>query len=167
MCPVQHVTGDITYEDDVRVERLKEYFGNRNSPADELARDFIAAADKYELDWRLLPSISMMESSGGKRYVKNNILGWDSCRVGFPSVREGIHFVASRLAGSAIYKGKDVDEMLRTYNPYRSYSIRAKRIMETLGPAELGASNARGQYSPLTLGSSALPTHSAASTDSP
>lgn len=167
MCPVQHVTTEVTYEDDIRVGRLKEYFGDRNSPAHELARDFVAAADMYDLDWRLLPSISMMESSGGKRYIKNNILGWDSCRVGFPTIRDGIHFVAERLAVSDLYRGKDVDGILRTYNPYRSYRVRAKRIMNVLGPPDLGTAHGGTHTPAFRVASGTLPDASAGLIDSP
>jgi hypothetical protein len=128
----------VTPQDHVRVERLKAFFGQRQSPAEKLAVHFVAAADQYDLDWRLLPSISMIESSGGKRYMNNNILGWDSCRVRFPTVRDGIYHVASRLAKSSLYRDKDLDAILRTYNPHFTYSRRVKSVMNALGPPDLG-----------------------------
>ncbi len=120
MCPEQHVTSQFSYEDDRRVHRLRGFLEDRGYPVTNLATDFVAAADIYNLDWRLLPSISIMESSGGKRYRNNNIFGWDSCRTAFPNVRHGIYHVASRLAESRLYRDKDLDGILRTYNPYRA-----------------------------------------------
>jgi len=118
---------------DSRVARLESFFASYRSPVAPLAADFIAAADQHDLDWRLLPSIAMVESSGGKYFTNNNIFGWDSCRVGFPSVREGIYFVAARLAKSELYRGKGPEQILRTYNPAPDYDDRVARFMDLLG----------------------------------
>lgn len=128
---------------DDRASRLKMFFQKNGCPIADLAGDFITAADQHGLDWRLLPSISMIESSGGKRYLNNNIFGWDSCRVGFASIREGIHHVASRLAHSKHYKNKDLDEILSAYNPHDTYPPQIKYLMRMLGPAELPAEVSR------------------------
>ena len=121
---------------DPRLVLLRQYFEDRNCPLRDSAADFLTAADQNELDWRLLPSISMIESSGGKDYRNNNVFGWDSCRESFPSVQAGIHFVASKLAKSKLYKGKDVDQKLSTYNPQPDYLHRVKAVMRALGPAD-------------------------------
>lgn len=118
---------------DPRVLRLRSFFERYNSPAANFAVDFVSAADLYGLDWRLLPSISMVESSGAKYYANNNIFGWDSCRASFPTVREGIFHVASRLANSSIYKGKNLGAILRSYNPGPDYDDNVMRIMAALG----------------------------------
>ena len=123
---------------DPRLVRLEQYFAQRDCPLQNAARDFLAAADKNALDWRLLPSISMIESSGGKDYRNNNVFGWDSCNESFSSVREGIHFVATRLAQSDLYKGKSLDAKLKTYNPSPDYQHKVKAVMAALGPSDLG-----------------------------
>jgi len=121
--------------DDPRLRLIWQYFADRDCPLRDAAADFVIAADQNELDWRLLPSISMVESSGGKDYRNNNVFGWDSCRESFPSVRAGIHFVASKLAKSRLYKDKSLDEKLATYNPQPEYQSRVKAVMRALGPA--------------------------------
>lgn len=135
--PEQHVTSTLSYNKDPRFLRLKAYFSKRESPVEDLTADFIAAADRHSLDWRLLPAISVAESSGGKRYKNNNIFGWASCEVRFPSVREGIHIVAERLSESDLYRDKSTDEILRTYNPSSVYPRRIRRIMKAMGPETL------------------------------
>ena len=95
--------------------------------------DFLVAADQNELDWRLLPSISIIESSGGKDYTNNNVFGWDSCKERFSSVRAGIHYVAAQLGKSSRYKGKNVDRKLQIYNPLPEYSQRVKAVMRAMG----------------------------------
>jgi hypothetical protein len=120
---------------DPRFTLLKRFFEDRKSPAKEHVGDFILAADHNDLDWRLLPSISFVESGGGKEYKNNNILGWGSCTQKFPSVKAGIHTVANRLATSKLYKNKSVEGILRTYNSNADYSARVKRVMSRISPS--------------------------------
>ncbi len=122
---------------DPRLARLQEFFSQRDCPLRDAAEDFLAASDQNALDWRLLPSISIIESSGGKDYRNNNVFGWDSCKERFSSVREGIHFVAGRLAQSDLYKGKNLDAKLRLYNPNPAYPHKVKAVMAALGPSDL------------------------------
>ena len=89
---------------------------------------------------RLLPSISMIESTGGKEARNNNMFGWDNGNVRFSTNRDGIHRVASRLAESRYYKGKTLDQTLRTYNPVGEYGKKVKLVMAQLGPANLAPS---------------------------
>jgi hypothetical protein len=116
---------------DPRLSRLEQFFADRGCPLQEAAADFLIAADQNHLDWRLLPSISMIESSGGKDFKNNNVFGWDS-NQSFPSVRAGIHFVASKLAKSQLYRGKDLNRKLQVYNPLPGYVARVKAVMHDL-----------------------------------
>ena len=114
---------------DFRLLKLKSFFKRLDSPSYFLSEEYLLAADRYGLDWRLLPSISVVESGGGKAFRNNNILGWDACRREFPSVADGIHYVARSLATSELYKGKSLDMMLATYNPHPGYPSRVKSLM--------------------------------------
>jgi hypothetical protein len=120
-------------QNDPRLSQLQKYFGDRDCPLRDAAKDFLIAADQNELDWRLLPSISIIESSGGKDYRNNNVFGWDSCKERFTSVRAGIHYVAAQLGQSRRYKGKDIDSKLQMYNPLPEYSQRVKAVMRAIG----------------------------------
>lgn len=124
----------VTYQDDPRLIRLQRVLAQMRSPLLDHAEDFLAAADKHELDWRLLPSISIIESSAGKAYRNNNVFGWANCNVRFPSVRHGIHSVAYELANSKYYKDKDLDGKLHTYNARREYRLKVKQVMRSIGP---------------------------------
>lgn len=128
---------DSVSQTDPRYARLQKYFGERDCPAQHLAADFIQAADRHNLDWRLLPSLSIVESSGGKTLKNNNMFGYDNCNTKFGSLREGIYFVADRLANGSFYREKNLDAVLRTYNPTAEYAPRVKAIMRELGPALL------------------------------
>ena len=102
---------------DPRLARLRKFFAERDCPLKDSAKDFLVAADQNALDWRLLPSISIIESSGGKDYRNNNVFGWNSCKERFSSVGAGIHYVAAQLGKSSRYKDKDVNHKLQMYNP--------------------------------------------------
>ena len=128
---------DFIVKTDPRLIRIKQYFLERECPAHMFAEDFVAAADQHDLDWRLLPSLSMIESTGGKESVNNNMFGWDNCKEGFRSDRDGIYRVASRLGSSRLYRNKSIDQILRTYNPNLEYAPRVKAVMRQFGPADL------------------------------
>lgn len=124
------------YEGDPRLDRLNDFFEAYDAPIQHLAPHFLQAADQYELDWRLLPSICVAESSAGKTAIKNNIFGWASARRAFQTVEEGIYLVASRLAHSPLYKDKELNALLRTYNPRASYARKVKAIMRMVDRTE-------------------------------
>jgi len=119
---------------DPRLARLVEFFDSLGSPVRDLAPEFLAAADRHGLDWRLLPSICVVESGGGKNYSKNNIFGWGSATRGFATIRGSIDWVAERLAQSKLYRGKDLDGILATYNPRPGYRARVKSVMRLVAP---------------------------------
>jgi hypothetical protein len=120
------------YRKDPRLFKLQAFFKELDSPAYSLAEEFLVAADVHGLDWRLLPSISILESGGGKAYLNNNILGWDSCRVRFPTVATGIHTVARLLSTSNFYKNKSLPEKLAAYNPHPAYPLQVTSLMGRL-----------------------------------
>src|SRR5262245_50089876 len=83
--------------EDERIERLERFFAER--PAHVFAKDFLAQSDQYGLDWRLLPALCVIETSGGLHVrSRNNWFGWDSGRARFPTILRGIHTVAQQLA---------------------------------------------------------------------
>jgi len=99
-------------------------------------RKFVEAADAYDLDWRLLPSLSFIETTGGKAARNNNMFGWDSGRTKFTTAAAGIHAVGYNLANSDTYRGKKLESLLATYNPYPDYARKVKSVMRSIAPAE-------------------------------
>jgi hypothetical protein len=121
---------------DPRLERLRRFFGGVGCPALGYAETFLEAADRNLLDWRLLPSISYIESTGGKSARDNNIFGWDSGRGKYASPADGIHTVAYNLSHSRSYRDKSLDQKLATYNPNAGYAKKIKAVMIQISPAE-------------------------------
>lgn len=131
-----HGTPAPKYRDDPRLESLRRFFQKGDCPAQAYSQTFLEAADIYELDWRLLPSISFVESTGGKVAPNNNMFGWDSGRAQFDSPAAGIHKVGYQLAHSELYRNKDVDGILATYNPNAEYAVKVKWVMRHIARSE-------------------------------
>jgi hypothetical protein len=122
---------------DPRTERLRCFFSSLHCPIFNMAEDFVHAADDNHLDWRLLPSISVIESSGGKAYRNNNIFGWGlGGPLPFPSIRAGLNMVAFKLGQSALYRDLDVPGKLRVYNPNANYPGKVMDVMNRISRVE-------------------------------
>jgi hypothetical protein len=121
---------------DPRLDRLRKFFAGLGCPALPYAPAFLEAADSAALDWRLLPSLSYVESTGGKTAHNNNIFGWDSGKAKFTSPVAAIQAVADRLSHGERYQDKTLDQKLAVYNPIFGYARRVKSIMRRIAPTE-------------------------------
>jgi len=118
---------------DERRLKLQSFFKAYQCPAPYHVDDYLLEADKNAIDYRLLPAISVRESTCGRHARLNNHWGWDSARNGFSSVKAGIRYLARTLALGPRYKDKTVDAKLKTYNPVVQYVAEVKRLMEEIG----------------------------------
>ena len=124
------------YRTDSRLAPLRLFFGKLECPAAQYAEDFLAVADEFALDWRLLPSLAFVETTGGKWSSNNNLFGWDSGRAQFTSPSAGIYAVGWQLGKSVLYRSKDLDEILATYNPRREYAEKVKSVMQRIAAVQ-------------------------------
>jgi hypothetical protein len=120
---------------DPRTVRLRRFLSSLRCPVSFMAEDFVHAADDNHLDWRLLPSISVIESGGGKAYRNNNIFGWNNGLQPFPTIRAGLNLVAFKLGKSSLYRQRDVIGKLRLYNPDETYPQKVVDVMNRISPA--------------------------------
>jgi len=120
---------------DPRSARLGRFLAKLHCPVANLANDFVTAADKNKLDWRLLPSISIVESGGGKAARNNNIFGWGNGNLKFPSIKAGLQEVAFRLGRSPLYRNHNSAGKLKVYNPDQEYASRVLDVMNRISPA--------------------------------
>ena len=119
---------------DERIPILRNLFASYKSPLKDYAAEFLNASDKHGLDWRLLPSLTILET-GGRHYNGNNLFGWGNGVSRFPSVASAIEVVAKYLSTGAPYRGKSFEAKMRTYNPRQSdYAIQVKRMMARIAP---------------------------------
>lgn len=94
---------------DYRSAILKEFLEGYNSPLAEYADVFVQTADKYQIDWRLVPAISGVESTFGKHIPMNsfNAYGWCNGDYSFKSWEESIEIVSSTLKKKYFNRGLD------------------------------------------------------------
>jgi len=129
---VQAANAPLQVPDERRL-KLQSFFKAYQCPAPYHIDDYLMEADKNAIDYRLLPAISVRESTCGRHARLNNHWGWDSARSGFSSVKAGIRYLARTLALGPSYKDKTVDAKLKTYNPVVQYVAEVKRLMEEIG----------------------------------
>ena len=124
--PRGQVLGDsIVTGTDARISIVTNYLSYQGSPMVGSAATFVAVADKYNLDWRLLVAIAGKESSFGK-YIPpgpHNAWGWGiptgaQRGIGFDSWDEGIETVGRGLRNFYFNRGYDtLMEIESMYTP--------------------------------------------------
>ena len=94
---------------DIRVRALRKVFEKYNSPLVDEASSYVALADKNGVDWKLLPAISGLESSFGKRLMPNsyNAYGWGGGYIYFDSWEQGIDTITKALSQKYYARGAD------------------------------------------------------------
>jgi hypothetical protein len=120
---------------DPRVATLHGFFKKLDCPVVGMERDFIRVADENHLDWRLLPSIAVAESGGGKAYRHNNIFGWNGGNQAFSSIRSGLELVGYKLGRSPLYRRCDSLGKLRIYNENEEYATSVIHLMNRISPS--------------------------------
>jgi hypothetical protein len=119
---------------DLREAILRKFLRDKHCPDQEFSEVFVAEADAHGLDWRLLPSLAMIETGGGRTLRGNNLFGWANGKYTFNSIGEAIHTVASTLARGKAYRGKDLGGKLATYNQGTDYPAMVLAIMSQISP---------------------------------
>jgi hypothetical protein len=119
---------------DFRVTALLTFMQKHNFSKPYYVSTFLRCADSSKIDWRLLPSIALQESSGFKRYpiLSKNGLGWNSAHYTFQSIEDSICFVSDKLGNGGYYKGKSITAKLHAYNPNPEYSITIQHYMNEI-----------------------------------
>ncbi len=121
---------------DPRISMLEKFFDAYACPAPHYSADYIRAADTHNLDYRLLPAISLVESTCGVYERSNNRWGWNSGKKAFASIPSGIYFITSQLAHGIYYRNKKTPAKLLMYNPVPQYSVQVQRLMRQIDPDE-------------------------------
>lgn len=121
--PVQSETEAGIASSDGRAKALADFFKGYSSILAAEASTFIAVADHYHLDWKLLPSIAMQESNGGRKMINDshNPFGfgiYGSKIIKFESFAEGIETVGRSLRENYLNEGLHTPEQIMTkYTP--------------------------------------------------
>lgn len=119
---VELISNSIESED-ARALIVTNWLTAYRAPLAPYGDTFVKAADKYGLDWRLLPAISMKESGGGRAIPENSYNAWGWGIYGdqvlrFSSWEEGIYGVAAGLKKSYLDQGLTTPEaIMAKYTP--------------------------------------------------
>lgn len=126
---------------DYRIEILRAYLTKHHSPLAEYADELVETADKYNIDWRLVPAISGVESTFGKRIPHNsfNAYGWANGAYKFKSWEDSIEIVTKTLREKYIDKGApSIAKIARRYAPPSStWAKNVKFFMNKIEPLPL------------------------------
>ncbi len=96
--------------EDTRVQSLRAYLNQFNSPLSQYANTFVTQADLYQLDWTMVAAISGVESTFGHQIPSPtcpNAWGWDvygTQTMCFSSFDEGIRVISKGLREDYINK---------------------------------------------------------------
>ncbi len=124
-----------------KAEFIDNYFAKYDAPLEGYGMKFVEEAEEHGLDYRLLPAIGMIESTGGIQKchsVSNSVFGYGSCKMGFESIDKSIEIVAESLGGdnpktSRHYEGKTTLQILRKYNSViPTYPQKVERVMKKI-----------------------------------
>jgi hypothetical protein len=120
--PMQIEVGDTRAQ---KIKTLEKFFDRYNSPLGDHADTFVDVADMYDMDFKLLPAISCMESSCGKQLIPGsyNPFGWGiygNNAIWFEDYDEAISVVGKGLNDNYLSRGLDtVEEIAPVYTPPR------------------------------------------------
>jgi len=139
MAGISAVLKNEVVQPDSRAEELKAFLEKYDSPLVPYAENFIKTADKYQIDWRLLPAITGVESTFGRQIPSNsyNAYGWNNGHYRFQSWEDSIETVSKALKKKYYNRGLD--------NPYKigpvyappssSWAKRVNNFMERIDPS--------------------------------
>lgn len=129
-------------EREKKAAKIDAYYGKHDLPLTGYGMTMVLAAEKYGIDPMLIAAIAMRESTGCKFYIKGtyNCFGWGGGKIKFQSYEHAIDTVALNLGGhnektARYYKGKNVKQILDTYNPpsvVATYSAEVMGIMKKI-----------------------------------
>jgi hypothetical protein len=104
---------------------VDNFLSRHRSPMQGMGSTFVFVADKYGIDWKLLPAIAFQESNLGKKIPKNsyNAWGWAvytgaNSGAAFDSWESAIETVARGIKEKYITQGLTTPEAIMTkYTP--------------------------------------------------
>lgn len=131
-----------------KADAIDNYFKKHDMPLAGMGMKMVEEAERYGLNWRLLPSIAVVESTGGKfacKRVTHSFLGWGSCKINFKSKDKAIEIVAWNLGGKnsttdEYYANKNTKQILENYNPPEvapGYANKVMKVMNAIGSEDL------------------------------
>lgn len=125
---------------DARISAVRNFFAYYKSSLTPYAEEIVKAADKYGLDYALLPAIAMQESTLCKNAPKNSFNCWGFGIYGnkvtrFDNYKDAIDTVTKTLATKYKAQGLETpEEIMSKYNPVSTgtWAVGVSSYMERL-----------------------------------
>lgn len=128
-------------EFDYRIYVLKKFLAKNNSPLTPYSIDFIEKADMYQIDYRMVPAITGVESTFGRQIPVNsyNAYGWANGKYAFKSWPDSIEIVTKTLKYKYVDKGAvTVAKIARIYAPpSTTWSYKVQNFITKINPLPL------------------------------
>ena len=123
--------------DNEKVKKVRDFLKSRNSPLAVEAEYLVATADHFNIDYRLVAAISIIESSGGKHnYRPYNAWGWggQGRAFVFKNFKEGIYTVSRGLSRYYAGGADTPREIGKRYNPesWQEWSRKVDLVMKQM-----------------------------------
>lgn len=107
--------------DELHLSQLENFFARYkcSDPDYDIAGNYLEYAHHYGIDWRLLPAISVKESTCGKHELYNNWWGFGSYTglKHFKNIYYGMDYIMSKFYDQP-YVGKSETQLLQAYGPH-------------------------------------------------
>ena len=113
---------------------LEKFFKHYRCPEPYYIEDYLEVADRYGLDFRLLPAISVRETTCGRFEKNNNRFGFHVERYGFTSIPGAILFMGQRIGRDPLYRGLSLTKILNRFNSREEYAEEVKALMRQIDP---------------------------------
>ena len=121
---------------------MGDFFG-KGSALKDYSEVFVTVADKYQIDYRLMPAMAMQETTGGRDGVEEqhnpfNFRGHEGKLYKFASWEEGIEALGKELKEGYIDQGLVTPYQIMTkYTPKSlldggSWAMKIERYMKTI-----------------------------------
>lgn len=131
--------------EDVRVQALENVLEKYHSPLKPYAKTYVTMADKYGVDWKLLPSIAGLESTFGRAMIDSthNAYGWGSGTIYFASWEDGIETINKTLKSNYMDKwgATNVWEIGPIYAESPTWAVRVNGFMNEINTEYLSLTN--------------------------
>lgn len=136
----ENIFDETVGQGDSRKDTISQFFARYNSPLEPFAPEIIQAADRYGIDYRLVPSIAMQESNLCLKIIADSYNCWGFGIYGskvtrFQNYPEAIDTVTKTLAKE--YKNKGLttpSEIMKKYTPSNngSWAFGVSHFMDQL-----------------------------------
>lgn len=120
---------------DERILALENIFRKYDSPLTDYASDYVKYADIYDIDWKLLPAISGLESTFARFYMPGsyNAYGWGGGYIYFKSWDNGIETITKALRVNYYDRGaSDVWTIGPIYAESPTWAVRVDGFMNEI-----------------------------------